>query len=544
VTRARPPGPSFDRWTAAGIAVVGAQLAVAPWAGRFIDTISAGMAVLATLCAARTIALTPARGVPDRWRWQAGSLAWALWAAQWLTNTVQHAVLDDGQLLVKLLSEARLAVLVIALVPLASRGDDRRLRWLDASFALAFALLVTFLAWPDLLDPEPGGPEKAFLYLGYGAMASFAGLSVLGQPAGPLRRMSWALFVTLTAYAVVGISTRELIERGLVGMDAPLFAYGDLPFLAYLHLIGRPRSAPAAEQSGTPGARLVLASRLVPLALTMLIVGLAFVLAYTTRGAAPAAGLLALAIMVAYAARTALVELLHHQAARAALVREQARAAGLTDLMHELRSPLGAIALNASILRRTGAHDAGRAAAAIDSGCEAISRLLDDVLDLERLEAGLVPVKLEPHDVAAVSREVVALLAEEAAEYGVALVAPAQAVRALADAAALRRILLNLIGNALRFTPRGGRVEVTAARHDAVVEVAVADSGIGVPAEVRATLFRRFTIAGRPLNGRRGSGLGLAISHALAGSIGATLTVDPPGETGTTFRVRLSAAAD
>lgn len=534
-----PPDP----WLIAGAAIVVAQLLGASWAEPFVDTISAGMALLAILCAARTIRLTPAIGVPDRWRWQAGSLAWLLWAAQWIANAVQESLLGNDQLLAKGLSEARLAVLVFALMPLAAPGDDRRLRWLDAVFALAFAVLMTILSWPDLFDVDPHGPDNTFLYLGYVAMAVFAGLSMIGNPARPLRRMSRALFVTLSAYAVVGISSRELIEHGWLGMDAPVFAYGDLPFLAYLWLIGRP--TPGGDPADAPEYRLVLLARLVPLAVTILIVALSFIVACSLPGNALPAGIMALAILVVYAARAALVEALHHQRREAAFVREQARAAGLTDLMHELRSPLGAIALNASIVRRTVGEQPAldRAAVAIESGCMTISRLLDDVLALERLEAGLTPAAIARHDLAALLREVVAMLSAEAEEYGVTLTAHLVAAEIAIDAAALRRIVTNLIDNALRFTPPGGQVTLSLAHGHGQYQLAVADTGAGLPPEVRAAPFRRFASVARPLNGRRGSGLGLAITHALAETIGATISVDPPASGGgTTFRLLLPAA--
>ncbi|MFK3890351.1 sensor histidine kinase [Sphingomonas sp. NPDC079357] len=531
-----------DRWLVAGVAIVVAQLLAASWAEPFVDTISAGMALLAILCAARTIRLTPAVGVPDRWRWQAGSFAWLLWAAQWIANAVQDSLLRHDQLLAKGLSEARLAVLVFTLMPLAAPGDDRRLRWLDAIFALAFAVLMTILSWPDLFDADPKGPDNTFLYLGYVAMAVFAGLSVVGNPARPLRHMSRALFVTLSTYAVVGITSRELIEHGWVGMDAPVFAYGDLPFLAYLWLIGR--ATPDGERDA-PEYRLVLLARLVPLAVTILIVALSFIVACSLPGNALLAGTMALAILVVYAARAALIEALHHQHREAAFVREHARAAGLTDLMHELRSPLGAIALNASIVRRTvGAQPAlDRAAVAIESGCMTISHLLDDVLALERLEAGLTPLAITRHDLAALLREVVAMLAAEAEEYGVTLTAHLVAAEVAVDAAAVRRILTNLIDNALRFTPRGGRVTLSLTYGHRQYQLTVADTGTGLPPEVRAAPFRRFASVARPLNGRRGSGLGLAITHALVQTIGGTITVDPPArDGGTTFRLLLPAA--
>lgn len=535
--------PRLDRWPLAGAAIVAAQLLLASWAEPFVDTISAGMALLATLCAARTIRLTPAIGVPDRWRWQAGSVAWLLWTAQWIANALQDSVIGTDQLLAKGLSELRLAVLVVALMPLAAPGDDRRLRWLDALFALAFAALMTMLSWPGLFDPAPQGPDNTFLYLGYVAMAVFAGLSVIGHSARPLRRMSRALFVTLSTYAIVGISTREAIEHGWLGMDAPVFAYGDLPFLAYLWLIGRP--ARGDDRDDLPEHRRVLLARLVPLAVTILIVALSFIVACSMPGDAVPAGIMALAILVAYAARAALTETLHDQRRKAAFAREQARAAGLTDLMHELRSPLGSIALNASIVRRMVGDQPqlDRSAGAIESGCMTISRLLDDVLALERIEAGLTPPAIARHDLAALLRDVVAMLSAEAEEYGVTLTAHLVAANVAIDAAALRRIMTNLIDNALRFTPRGGRVTLSLAQGDGHYHLTIADTGAGLSPEVRAAPFRRFASVARPLNGRRGSGLGLAITHALVRTIGGTIIVDPPArEGGTTFRLLLPAA--
>lgn len=534
----------IDPWVVAGLIVIAVQLLATPWAERYVDTISAGMAVLAMLCAVRTIRLAPPPGSADRWRWRAGGVAWLIWAGQWIANAVQETLLGDDQLPAKILSQARLAVLIVALVPLAARGDDRRLRSLDATFALAFALLMTMLSWPDLFEERPQGPEKAFLYLGYIAMAVFAGLSVLGQPERPLRRMSWALTVTLGIYALVGISTRELIQAGVVDMNAPLFAYGDLPFLAYLWLIGRPQREGLPER-GDPSPRLVLLARLVPLVLTILIVALSFLVAYTRPGDALLAGAIALAILVTYAARATVVEMIHHQHRHAAFAREQARAAGLTDLMHELRSPLGAITLNASILRRVADTMPGaqRAATAIESGCATIAHLLDDVLALERLEAGLTPAVAARHDLAEQLREVAAMLSAQAEQYGVTLTVDAAPTPALVDAAALRRIVANLVGNALRFTPSGGRVDVTLRQEAAHVVITVADTGVGLSPEVRAQPFRRFSTVSRPVNGGRGSGLGLAISHALARSMEGGITLDPPSDQGTVFRLTLPAPA-
>ncbi|MGJ3627355.1 hypothetical protein AB5I41_11080 [Sphingomonas sp. MMS24-JH45] len=301
-----------DRWVIAGIAVIVVQLTAGVRSTpTSLHSISAGMAALAGLCAARTARLTPQVGVriggagrPEPWPGFCGPRNGS-------PMRRKPALFADWHIVAKLLSESRHAALIVALAPLAAASDDRRLRWLDAAFGLVFASLMTLLSWPDLLA-ERGEPDKVFLYLGYIAMAGFAGLSVMAQPPGPQRRMSWALFVTLAFYAAVGISSIELIDAQWIGMLAPLLAYGDLPFLVYLSIIGRPASA-APPARADLGRRAVLLSRLVPLALTILIVALSFVVANTMKPEALAAGVMALAILVAYAARTALADRPRHR---------------------------------------------------------------------------------------------------------------------------------------------------------------------------------------------------------------------------------------
>jgi len=214
----------------------------------------------------------------------------------------------------------------------------------------------------------------------------------------------------------------------------------------------------------------------------------------------------------------------------------------LAHLSHEVRTPMNAVLGMVRLLLRDGPTEPqAQRLRTVESAGRRLVSLLDEVLDLARLEAGKVVLKPEPSDLAALVGDVVALARPLAEEKALALtlrvgagVRPGYGV----DRLRLQQVLLNLLSNAVKFTDHGGiLVTVDAAPLDADrdrVEIAVADSGPGVPDAAKAAIFENFTridvarIDGRA--GQGGTGLGLAIVQRLAAAMGGTVAVgDRPG---------------
>ena len=149
---------------------------------------------------------------------------------------------------------------------------------------------------------------------------------------------------------------------------------------------------------------------------------------------------------------------------------------------------------------------------AIVAGGNSLKSLVNDILDLALVESGALRLELERVDLHGLVTDVAVHAREWALKVGLSLridVAP-NAGRFLADPRRLRQILFNLLSNAFRFTPRGGEVTLSARVVGEDVQISVADNGPGIPAEVKANVFERFSAKGRPGN-RAGAGLGLAL---------------------------------
>ncbi|GAA3147185.1 hypothetical protein GCM10010466_42740 [Planomonospora alba] len=220
---------------------------------------------------------------------------------------------------------------------------------------------------------------------------------------------------------------------------------------------------------------------------------------------------------------------------------------------HELRNPVGVIRGYAEMLREApGLDDEHRAfIEVIDRKSDHLQRLVDDLLDLARLETGrvaldartvwlprLIQQAVDDHRAAAAAKDIT--LTTELAHY----------LHAHADPVRLRQVLDNLLSNAVKYTPPGGTVTVTAGspgdggdhpgRH---VTVTVADTGIGIPAEEYEQLFSRFFRASTAKEaGVKGTGLGLAITKAIVEAHGGAITAAPRGGGGTVFTVCLPVA--
>lgn len=217
---------------------------------------------------------------------------------------------------------------------------------------------------------------------------------------------------------------------------------------------------------------------------------------------------------------------------------------------HELRNPLTSIMGWLAVIQDVRADTAARERAirAIDRSARAQARLVNDLLDFSRITTGRLEIVAMPLDLGALVREVAdtARAAAEAAGVALAVRLDADEAPVRGDADRLRQILWNLIANAIKFTPRGGRVDVTVAQRGERLRLVVADTGQGIDTEFLPHVFEAFRQADMGTTTRRdgGVGLGLTIVQRLVELHGGEVTVasEGPGR-GAQFTVILPRAA-
>ena len=241
---------------------------------------------------------------------------------------------------------------------------------------------------------------------------------------------------------------------------------------------------------------------------------------------------------------------------QARLAAEQASAAKtrfLAGVSHELRTPLNAVIGMGGLLRET-PLDAEQQdmAQTIEVAARGLLAQINGLLDISRIEAGATVMRSESVDLPALLAQARGLLLAQARGKGLTLrlhATPRTPRRILADPAALRDILLNLGGNAVKFTAEGGVVLAVDVAPDAAgtlqLRLEVSDTGIGISATAQARIFDRFTQADDTIAGRfGGTGLGLALCKGLAGLLGGEIGVrSHPGE-GSCFHVLLPVRPD
>ena len=223
----------------------------------------------------------------------------------------------------------------------------------------------------------------------------------------------------------------------------------------------------------------------------------------------------------------------------------------VTVVTHELRSPLTSIAGYLDLLLeeegREGAETREAYLQIVKRNADRLLELINDLLDIARLEAGKLALKRLPLDLEGLIREVSGALRPqiEGKEQHLHLDLAASLPVVTGDPERLTQILLNLVTNAHKYTPQGGRITVATRAERAGVCIAVQDTGIGLSSEEQQQLFTKFFRAQHPLAREAvGTGLGLAIARALVELHGGTLTVvSAPGQ-GATFKVTLPAAPD
>ncbi|GAC1486707.1 MAG: hypothetical protein NVS1B1_02020 [Candidatus Limnocylindrales bacterium] len=224
------------------------------------------------------------------------------------------------------------------------------------------------------------------------------------------------------------------------------------------------------------------------------------------------------------------------------------RDAFLAMLGHELRNPLGAIGNAVAIATRTGGQDGGSGAVGrqlklIERQVRVLTRLVNDLLDVSRVTSGKVLLQREPVDLIALIERLVSQLQTTAREerLHLSMTADPGPLRVLGDPVRLEQVFTNLIGNALKYTPPRGRIEVSIHRDQENVSVRVADSGVGIALEALPHVFELFAQADTTIDRSRGGmGVGLTLVRSLVQLHGGTATAASGGPgRGSVFTVSL-----
>ncbi|HWP65457.1 MAG TPA: ATP-binding protein [Candidatus Limnocylindria bacterium] len=227
----------------------------------------------------------------------------------------------------------------------------------------------------------------------------------------------------------------------------------------------------------------------------------------------------------------------------------------LATLSHEIRTPMHGIFGMTELALDTPDEAERRTFLERARSCaETLMRLLDDILDFSRIEAGRLELSDEPLDVREVVRQAVDTLSLAAARKGLALttdVEPSVPVGLRGDPSRLRQILVNLVGNAIKFTEEGSvEVSVTSSPHPrtpgtVLLSCVVRDTGIGIPPDRLSSIFDAFTQVDASISRKYGgTGLGLAITHRLVDLLGGTIAVKSTEALGSTFCFTIPLALD
>jgi signal transduction histidine kinase/ActR/RegA family two-component response regulator len=215
----------------------------------------------------------------------------------------------------------------------------------------------------------------------------------------------------------------------------------------------------------------------------------------------------------------------------------------LSRMSHELRTPLNAVLGFAQVLERRDLTDSQQQSVTqIIKGGQHLLGLINDVLDISRIETGNLTLSSEPVLVADVVDDALELVEPLAAQRGITcstIAADNPSRYVLADRQRLKQVLLNLLSNAVKYNRAGGTVTISYEERDELLRIKVTDTGPGIPADRRALLFEPFERLGAEQTNIEGTGVGLSLSRRLAEAMNGVLDVDSNEGEGSTFWIEL-----
>ena len=218
----------------------------------------------------------------------------------------------------------------------------------------------------------------------------------------------------------------------------------------------------------------------------------------------------------------------------------------LATLAHELRNPLAPVRNGIQILRLTGTETMDRTLEMMDRQLGHMAHLIDDLMDLSRVSSGKVVLRKEQLTLQMIIEAAVETIrpAIEAAGHELTIRKPDEPLIVEGDRTRLVQVVANLLNNAAKYTPQGGRIMLSAARNGAEAVVRVADTGIGIPADMLRKVFEMFTQVGTSLDRSQGGlGIGLTLVKRLVEMHGGSVSAHEPGTGIGEYVRRVSAAS-
>jgi signal transduction histidine kinase len=223
---------------------------------------------------------------------------------------------------------------------------------------------------------------------------------------------------------------------------------------------------------------------------------------------------------------------LFNQAQQASRARDEL----LAIVAHDLRNPLSTVKMGSGLLRDTATTDVQRRyAELVTKAADRMHRLIEDLLDVTRIESGKLRVELRPFPVASLINEAVAMLTPLASSRNISLSAntECQTEPVMLDSTRIMQVFSNLVGNALKFTPEGGQVRIGCDLIPGELRVSVSDTGPGIPRDQIPHIFGRLWQASD--HDMRGIGLGLSIVRGIVEAHGGRVWVESEEGQGTSF---------
>lgn len=211
------------------------------------------------------------------------------------------------------------------------------------------------------------------------------------------------------------------------------------------------------------------------------------------------------------------------------------------DVSHELRTPLTVIKGNVGLMRKLGEMD-DKSLSSIENEVDRLTRLVGDLLLINQAESGKLPLTIAPVELDTVLLEVFQQMRMLAGDRMQLRISEIDQVLVFGDRDRLKQVLLNLVGNAVQYTPAGGQVTLALRKVGERAQVIVSDSGPGIPAQDLPHIFERFyrgEKSRKRANSLGGFGLGLSIAYWIVHNHGGTIDVTSQEGKGTTFSVLL-----